>query len=241
MEEILREDGRQKNQLREVKITKDVNIYAEGSVLIEMGNTKVICTASLGDKVPPFIRGTAKGWITAEYSMLPRATAERNPREAAKGKLGGRTMEIQRLISRVLRSAVDLEKLGERIITVDCDVLQADGGTRTASITGGYVALALAIKKLLNEGILTENPIISNVAAISVGKIKNEILLDLKYTEDFEADVDMNVIKNKAGQYIEIQGTGEEATFSREELNALLDMADKGIAELIKLQDEVIG
>lgn len=173
--------------------------------------------------------------------MLPRATAERNPREAAKGKLGGRTMEIQRLISRVLRSAVDLEKLGERIITVDCDVLQADGGTRTASITGGYVALALAIKKLLNEGILTENPIISNVAAISVGKIKNEILLDLKYTEDFEADVDMNVIKNKAGQYIEIQGTGEEATFSREELNALLDMADKGIAELIKLQDEVIG
>lgn len=172
MEEILREDGRQKNQLREVKITKDVNIYAEGSVLIEMGNTKVICTASLGDKVPPFIRGTAKGWITAEYSMLPRATAERNPREAAKGKLGGRTMEIQRLISRVLRSAVDLEKLGERIITVDCDVLQADGGTRTASITGGYVALALAIKKLLNEGILTENPIISNVAAISVGKLK---------------------------------------------------------------------
>lgn len=241
MEEILREDGRQKNQLREVKITKDINIYAEGSVLIEMGNTKVICTASLGDKVPPFIRGTAKGWITAEYSMLPRATAERNPREAAKGKLGGRTMEIQRLISRVLRSAVDLEKLGERIITVDCDVLQADGGTRTASITGGYVALALAIKKLLNEGILTENPIISNVAAISVGKIKNEILLDLKYTEDFEADVDMNVIKNKAGQYIEIQGTGEEATFSREELNDLLDMADKGIAELIKLQDEVIG
>ena len=167
---MLREDGRKFNEERKIKITKDVNIYAEGSVLIEVGNTKVICTASVSEKVPPFLRGTGKGWVTAEYSMLPRATNERNKERLVKGKLTGRTVEIQRLIGRALRSAIDLEKLGERLITIDCDVIQADGGTRTTSITGGYVALALAIKKLLKDEILEENPLIANVAAISVGK-----------------------------------------------------------------------
>ena len=174
---MLREDGRKFNEERKIKITKDVNIYAEGSVLIEVGNTKVICTASVSEKVPPFLRGTGKGWVTAEYSMLPRATNERNQREASKGKLTGRTVEIQRLIGRALRSAIDLEKLGERLITIDCDVIQADGGTRTTSITGGYVALA--IKKLLNDEILEENPLIANVAAISVGKIDSELIKNM--------------------------------------------------------------
>ena len=238
---LLREDGRKLEQEREIKITKDVNIYAEGSVLIEAGNTKVICMASVSDKVPPFIRGTGKGWITAEYSMLPRATNERNQREASKGKLSGRTVEIQRLIGRALRSSIDLEKIGERLITVDCDVIQADGGTRTASITGGFVALALAIKKMLKEEILQENPIISNVAAISVGKVNGELMSDLKYTEDFAAEVDMNVIMNKKGEFIEVQGTGEESTYTRKELNALLDLAENTINRIIALQDKVIG
>ena len=176
---MLREDGRKFNEERKIKITKDVNIYAEGSVLIEVGNTKVICTASVSEKVPPFLRGTGKGWVTAEYSMLPRATNERNQREASKGKLTGRTVEIQRLIGRTLRSAIDLEKLGERLITIDCDVIQADGWTRTTSITGGYVALALAIKKLLKDEILEENPLIANVAAISVGKIDSELIKNM--------------------------------------------------------------
>lgn len=241
MEKVERIDGRKNNEKRTIKITKNVNIYAEGSVLIEFGNTKVICTASLGEKVPPFLKGSGKGWVTAEYSMLPRATNERNQREAVKGKLGGRTMEIQRLISRSLRSSIDLNKLGERSILIDCDVIQADGGTRTASITGGYVALALAIKKLLKDKIITENPLISNIAAISVGKINENILVDLNYFEDSTADVDMNIIKNKKGEYIEIQGTGEEATFSREELNSMLDIADKAIEEIILYQDEIIG
>ena len=218
---MLREDGRKFNEERKIKITKNVNIYAEGSVLIEVGNTKVICTASVNDKVPSFLRGTGKGWVTAEYSMLPRATNERNPREASKGKLTGRTVEIQRLIGRALRASIDLEKLGERLITIDCDVIQADGGTRTTSITGGYIALALAIKKLLDEEILEENPLISNVAAISVGKIDSNLMVDLKYSEDSAAEVDMNVIMNKKGECIEVQGTGEESTFTRAELNQL--------------------
>lgn len=237
---MLREDGRKFNEERKIKITKDVNIYAEGSVLIEVGNTKVICTASVSEKVPPFLRGTGKGWVTAEYSMLPRATNERNQREASKGKLTGRTVEIQRLIGRALRSAIDLEKLGERLITIDCDVIQADGGTRTTSITGGYVALALAIKKLLKEEILEENPLIANVAAISVGKIDSELMVDLKYSEDSAAEVDMNVIMNKKGEFIEVQGTGEESTFTRTELNGLLDLAEASIKRIINLQDKVI-
>ena len=237
---MLREDGRKFNEERKIKITKDVNIYAEGSVLIEVGNTKVICTASVSEKVPPFLRGTGKGWVTAEYSMLPRATNERNQREASKGKLTGRTVEIQRLIGRALRSAIDLEKLGERLITIDCDVIQADGGTRTTSITGGYVALALAIKKLLKDEILEENPLIANVAAISVGKIDSELMVDLKYSEDSAAEVDMNVIMNKKGEFIEVQGTGEESTFTRTELNGLLDLAEASIKRIIDLQDKVI-
>ena len=237
---MLREDGRKFNEERKIKITKDVNIYAEGSVLIEVGNTKVICTASVSEKVPPFLRGTGKGWVTAEYSMLPRATSERNQREASKGKLTGRTVEIQRLIGRALRSAIDLEKLGERLITIDCDVIQADGGTRTTSITGGYVALALAIKKLLKDEILEENPLIANVAAISVGKIDSELMVDLKYSEDSAAEVDMNVIMNKKGEFIEVQGTGEESTFTRTELNGLLDLAEASIKRIINLQDKVI-
>ena len=238
---MLREDGRNFNEERKIKITKNINIYAEGSVLIEVGNTKVICTASVTDKVPSFLRGTGKGWVTAEYSMLPRATNERNPREASKGKLAGRTVEIQRLIGRALRASIDLEKLGERLITIDCDVIQADGGTRTTSITGGYIALALAIKKLLKEEILEENPLISNVAAISVGKVNSELMVDLKYSEDSAAEVDMNVIMNKKGEFIEVQGTGEESTFTRAELNQLLDLAENSIKRLIKLQDEIIN
>lgn len=236
-----REDGRAENQLRKIKIIRDFNLYAEGSVLIEFGNTKVICTASVSEKVPPFLKGQGKGWITAEYSMIPRATGERNQRESAKGKLSGRTMEIQRLIGRALRTAIDLEKLGERTVTIDCDVIQADGGTRTTSISGGYIALALAMKKLVNEGILAENPIISNVAAISVGIVGGTPMLDLKYSEDSAAEVDMNVVMNGEGRFVEVQGTGEEATYTRAELNELLDLAEAGINEIIELQNKVIG
>lgn len=236
-----REDGRAENQLRKIKITRDFNLYAEGSVLIEFGNTKVICTASVSEKVPPFLKGQGKGWITAEYSMIPRATGERNQRESAKGKLSGRTMEIQRLIGRALRTAIDLDKLGERTVTIDCDVIQADGGTRTTSISGGYIALALAMKKLVNEGILAENPIISNVAAISVGIVGGTPMLDLKYSEDSAAEVDMNVVMNGEERFVEVQGTGEEATYTRAELNELLDLAEAGINEIIELQNRVIG
>ncbi len=236
---MIREDGRKLEQEREIKITKNVNIYAEGSVLIEAGNTKVICMASVSDKVPQFLRGSGRGWVTAEYSMLPRATNERNSREASKGKLSGRTVEIQRLIGRALRASIDLEKLGEKLITIDCDVIQADGGTRTASITGGFVALALAIKKLVEAEVLMENPIISNVAAISV--VNGELMADLKYTEDSAAEVDMNVIMNKKGEFIEVQGTGEESTYTRKELNDMLDLAENSINRIIALQDKVIG
>lgn len=237
----LREDGRKVDSLREIKITKDFNLYAEGSVLIEFGNTKVICTASVSEKVPPFMRGQGKGWLTAEYSMIPRATGERNQRESVKGKLSGRTMEIQRLIGRALRTAVDLEKLGERTITIDCDVIQADGGTRTTSISGGFIALALAVKKLMKERVLSVNPIVSNVAAISVGIVRGTPMLDLMYTEDSAAEVDMNVVMNGKGEFVEVQGTGEEATYTRKELNELIDLAEVGIKEIIRLQNEVIG
>lgn len=237
----MRENNRNNDILRTIKITKNFNIYAEGSVLIECGNTKVICTATISDKVPPFMRNQGKGWLTAEYAMLPRATGERNIREATKGKLGGRTMEIQRLIGRALRASIDLEKLGEKTITIDCDVIQADGGTRTTSITGGYIALGLAIKKLLEEGVISENPLKGYVAATSVGIVNGEILLDLDYLEDSSASVDMNVVMTDKGEFIEIQGTGEEATYSRDEMNKLLDLGEKGIYEIIKKQKEIIN
>ncbi len=237
---MLRVDKRKVDEKREVKITRDYTVYAEGSVLIEVGATKVICTASVVDKVPPFLKNQGKGWITAEYSMLPRATQDRNQRESAKGKLSGRTMEIQRLIGRALRACLDLEKLGERTITIDCDVIQADGGTRTASITGGYIALEMAIRRLIEQGALSENPLISNVAAVSVGIVKGQELLDLSYVEDFEAEVDMNIVMNEKGEFIEIQGTGEESTYTRAQLDTLLKLAEKGIAELIEIQKREI-
>lgn len=238
--EQLRDDNRKLDQIRDIKITPNFTIYAEGSVLIEMGNTKVICTASISDRVPPFLRNQGRGWLTAEYSMLPRATEDRNMREAVKGKLSGRTMEIQRLIGRSLRACIDLQMIGEKTITVDCDVIQADGGTRTASITGGYMALALAVKKLIKTGKLKENPLMANVAAISAGIVGGNPMLDLKYTEDSTAEVDMNVIMNSKGEFVEVQGTGEEATYTRKELNDMLDLAEKGIMELVELQNKIV-
>lgn len=237
---VVREDGRGIDNIREVKVTRNFTIHAEGSVLIEIGNTKVICTASVNEKVPPFLKNQGKGWITAEYSMLPRATEDRNQRESVKGKLGGRTMEIQRLIGRALRACIDLEKLGERTVTVDCDVIQADGGTRTTSITGAYIALAIAMERLIKKGTLKENPLVSNIAAISVGIVDGVPMLDLKYTEDSAAQVDMNVVMNSKGEFVEIQGTGEEATYNRDQMNAMLDLAEKGIKELIEIQNREI-
>ncbi|QOJ80596.1 ribonuclease PH [Bacillus subtilis] len=238
----MRHDGRQHDELRPITFDLDFISHPEGSVLITAGNTKVICNASVEDRVPPFLRGGGKGWITAEYSMLPRATNQRTIRESSKGKISGRTMEIQRLIGRALRAVVDLEKLGERTIWIDCDVIQADGGTRTASITGAFLAMAIAIGKLIKAGTIKTNPITDFLAAISVGIDKEqEILLDLNYEEDSSAEVDMNVIMTGSGRFVELQGTGEEATFSREDLNGLLGLAEKGIQELIDKQKEVLG
>ena len=227
--------GRKNDEMREVRVTKNYIMHPEGSVLIEFGNTKVICNATVEEKIPPFLRGSGTGWITAEYSMLPRATNSRVQREASKGKIAGRTMEIQRLIGRALRSSIDLGKLGERTIIIDCDVIQADGGTRTASITGAYLAMELAIEKLIDEKKLNEIPIISKVAAISVGKIKNEILLDLEYEEDSKADVDMNIIMNDKVEFIEIQGTGEEATFTQDDLMKFIEVSKNAFEKLFKL------
>ena len=226
---------RKNYEMRELRVTKNYIMHPEGSVLIEFGNTKVICNATVEEKIPPFLRGSGTGWITAEYSMLPRATNNRVQREASKGKIAGRTMEIQRLIGRALRSSIDLGKLGERTIIIDCDVIQADGGTRTASITGAYLAMELAIEKLIDERKLNEIPIISKVAAISVGKIKNEILLDLEYEEDSKADVDMNIIMNDKGEFIEIQGTGEEATFTQDDLMKFIEVSKNAFEKLFKL------
>ncbi|MDK1004080.1 ribonuclease PH [Bacillus subtilis] len=238
----MRHDGRQHDELRPITFDLDFISHPEGSVLITSGNTKVICNASVEDRVPPFLRGGGKGWITAEYSMLPRATNQRTIRESSKGKISGRTMEIQRLIGRALRAVVDLEKLGERTIWIDCDVIQADGGTRTASITGAFLAMAIAIGKLIKAGTIKTNPITDFLAAISVGIDKEQgILLDLNYEEDSSAEVDMNVIMTGSGRFVELQGTGEEATFSREDLNGLLGLAEKGIQELIDKQKEVLG
>ena len=227
--------GRKNDEMREVRVTKNYIMHPEGSVLIEFGNTKVICNATVEEKIPPFLRGSGTGWITAEYSMLPRATNNRVQREASKGKLAGRTMEIQRLIGRALRSSIDLSKLGERTIIIDCDVIQADGGTRTASITGAYLAMELAIEKLIDGRKLNEIPIISKVAAISVGKIKNDILLDLEYEEDSKADVDMNIVMNDKGEFIEIQGTGEEATFTQDDLMKFIEISKNAFEKLFEL------
>ena len=231
----MRNNNRKNDELREIKITKNFIMHPEGSVLIEFGNTKVICNATVEEKVPPFLKGSGSGWVTAEYSMIPRATNVRTQREVNKGKPTGRTMEIQRLIGRSLRSAVDLKKLGERTIIVDCDVIQADGGTRTASITGGYLALETAVEQLINSGLLSENPVIAKVAAISVGKVNNEILLDLEYSEDSLAEVDMNIVMNSKNEFIEIQGTGEEATFSYDELIKFIEVAKKGFEKLFEI------
>ncbi|WP_068774053.1 ribonuclease PH [Paenibacillus sp. FJAT-26967] len=237
----MRADGRQNDQLRGMKITPHYIKHAEGSVLIEVGETKVICTASIEERVPPFMKGQGKGWVTAEYSMLPRATQVRNQREAARGKLGGRTMEIQRLIGRALRSVVSLEALGERSITLDCDVIQADGGTRTTSITGAFVAMALAMQKLVDNGKLKSLPITDYLASVSVGIVGGRPLLDLMYTEDSQAHVDMNVVMTGDGKFVELQGTGEEASFSREELDSLLALAEGGIATMIEEQRKALG
>lgn len=234
-------DGRKNDEIRAVKITRDYLMHAEGSVLIEMGNTKVICTASVDDKVPPFIKGTGKGWITSEYGMLPRSTEIRKPRDSTRGKVDGRTMEIQRLIGRALRSVVQLEKLGEMTIYIDCDVIQADGGTRTASITGSFVALVDALNKLVQQGKISELPLIGYIAAISVGIKDGDVILDLNYAEDSTCQVDMNVVMTDTGQFVEVQGTGEESPFSREKLQKMLELAEKGVNELIKVQKQVLG
>jgi ribonuclease PH len=237
----MRADGRLAEQLRPTRITPNYLVHAEGAVLIESGKTKVICTASVEDRVPPFRRNSGKGWVTAEYGMLPRATTTRTQREASAGRVGGRTQEIQRLIGRSLRAVTRMEELGERTITLDCDVIQADGGTRTASITGAFVALVLALQKLREQDQLRTMPISDLVAATSVGLVDGEPLLDLAYVEDSRADVDMNVVKTGTGLFIELQGTAEALPFGREALNRLLDLADSGTRQLFALQRGLIG
>ena len=232
----VRPSGRAPNEIREVKFTRRYTMHAEGSVLVEFGNTKVLCTASIEDRVPGFLKGSGQGWITAEYGMLPRSTGSRMGREAARGKQGGRTMEIQRLIGRSLRAAVDLKKLGEHTITVDCDVIQADGGTRTASITGGFVALADAIQHLIDNKMINEDPIISHIASISVGVYQGTPVSDLDYPEDSNCETDMNIVMNDQGGFIEIQGTAEGAAFSETELQAMLALGKDAITHLIEKQ-----
>jgi ribonuclease PH len=237
----IRPSLRQPNQLRAIKITRHYTKHAEGSVLIECGDTKVICTASVEERVPPHKKGTGEGWVTAEYGMLPRSTGSRMQREAAKGKQSGRTQEIQRLIGRSLRTVVDLKKLGERTIQVDCDVIQADGGTRTASITGAFVALHDAVNGLIKKGLLTESPLLDFVAAISVGVYKGVPLLDLDYVEDSDCDTDMNVVMTGAGHFVEVQGTAEGHAFTRKEMDELLDLAQSGITQLVEIQRAVLA
>lgn len=241
MTEFVRTGARLADALRPVRITRGYTMHAEGSVLIEFGATKVLCTASVEEKVPPHQRGSGAGWVTAEYGMLPRATHTRSDREAAKGKQSGRTQEIQRLIGRSLRAVFDLKLLGERTIALDCDVLQADGGTRTAAITGAYVAACDAVQRLLRDGKIQQSPILSPVAAVSVGIVQGTPLLDLEYTEDSDCDTDMNVVMTGAGHFVEVQGTAEGNAFSREELNQLLALAEKGISELIALQQAALS
>lgn len=236
----MRPSGRSASQLRPIRLTRGFTQHAEGSVLVEFGNTRVLCTASVESRVPPWLRNSGRGWVTAEYGMLPRATNTRTDREASRGRQQGRTIEIQRLIGRSLRAIVDLEALGERRIVVDCDVLQADGGTRTAAITGSYVALADAIATLLHAGRIRRNPLHGQVAAISVGIHAGTPVLDLDYAEDAEAETDMNVVMNDAGHFIEVQGTAEGHAFRREELDTLLDLAGAGIETLMQLQREAL-
>lgn len=236
----MRIDGRKNDQVRHTKVTRNYIKHAEGSVLIEVGDTKVICTASIEDKVPPFLKGSGEGWITAEYNMLPRSTATRKVRDIARLKLDGRTMEIQRLIGRALRSVVDLKALGEKTIWIDCDVIQADGGTRTTSITGAFIALVDAVNKIHKQKSFKVYPIRKFVCATSVGIVGEEKLLDLCYEEDSNAKVDMNIIGTDDGQFVEIQGTGEEAPFTRSELNEILDLGEKGIKQMIQLQKDCL-
>lgn len=237
----MRPDGRKADELRPVKITRGTMKYPEGSALIEMGETKVICTATIEESVPPFLRETGKGWITAEYSMLPRSTKSRNARDAVRGRVGGRSQEIQRIVGRALRAVVNMDKLGERTIIVDCDVFQADGGTRTASITGAFVALTDAVQYLLRDGILQENPIIDFVAAVSVGMIDGKAVLDLNYEEDSKAELDMNVAMTASRLLVEVQGTAERKPFSKDELSQMINIAEKGILKLIAKQKEILA
>ena len=237
----MRSDGRAADELRRVSITPNFIKHAEGSTLIEVGDTKVCCTVSVEEKVPPFLKGKGEGWVTAEYGMLPRATTTRTQREASKGKPSGRTQEIQRLVGRSLRAVVDMKALGERTLWVDCDVIQADGGTRTASITGAFVALVLALRTLKQKNAFGELPLFDFVAATSVGKVGGQIYLDLKYDEDSAAEVDMNVVKTGRGQFVEVQGTAEASPFGDDDLMSLLAAADKGIQELIEAQRKVLG
>ena len=237
----MRANGRAAQELRPITLTRQYTKHAEGSVLVCFGDTKVLCTASVEERVPGFLKGTGKGWVTAEYGMLPRATHTRNDREASRGKQGGRTLEIQRLIGRSLRSVMDMEALGERAITIDCDVLQADGGTRTASITGGYVALVDAVQSLRKKGLIKSDPVHGAVAAVSVGIGGGEVLLDLDYSEDSQAETDMNVVMNEAGAFIEVQGTAEGHAFHRHELDTMLKLAEQGITQLITKQREALA
>ncbi len=236
----MRPSGRQPDQLRPIRFTRHYTKHAEGSVLVEFGDTRVICTATVEERVPPFLKGQGQGWVTAEYGMLPRSTGSRMAREAARGKQGGRTMEIQRLIGRALRAAVDLEALGERQIFVDCDVIQADGGTRTAAITGGFLALHDAVDGLLQQGLIERNPLHGMIASVSVGIWEGTPVLDLDYAEDSTAETDMNVVMNDGGAFIEVQGTAEGHAFRRDELESMLDLAQKGISELIEKQREAL-
>lgn len=237
----MRPSRRQPDELRPVSFALGYSRHAEGSVLVEFGATRVLCTASVEDRVPPFLRGEGSGWVTGEYGMLPRSTHTRSSREAARGKQSGRTQEIQRLIGRSLRSVVDLKALGERTVTLDCDVLQADGGTRTAAITGGYVALAQAIATLVSKGALRASPLHGQVAAVSVGIFRGQSVLDLDYVEDSEAETDMNVVMNEAGAFVEVQGTAEGHAFRRDELDRMLDLAAAGIKQLIDEQNRCLG
>ncbi|MBS0291529.1 MAG: ribonuclease PH [Proteobacteria bacterium] len=238
MTTFARPGGRASDQLRPIRITRHYTMHAEGAVLIEFGNTRVLCTASVEEKVPPHKRGSGEGWVTAEYGMLPRATHTRSDREAARGKQSGRTQEIQRLIGRSLRAVFDLRLLGERTIQIDCDVIQADGGTRTAAITGAWVAAQDAVATLLAAGKIAASPLTGAVAAVSVGIVEGQPLLDLEYVEDVACDTDMNVVMTGASHYVEVQGTAEGAAFSRAEMDRLLTLAEKGIAELVRLQQE---
>jgi len=237
---VKRVDGRGPQALRQVKITRNYLKHAEGSVLIEMGDTKVICSASVEERVPQFLRNTGRGWITAEYSMLPRSTHTRTTRDSMTGRASGRSFEIQRLIGRSLRSVADLSGFGEKTVWIDCDVIQADGGTRAASITGAYVALVDAFRKMVRNGVIEEVPIKDSVAAISVGKVEGEVLLDLNYDEDSRAEVDMNVVMTGDGKFVEVQGTAEEAVFTKRDLDELTKMAQKGIRELTRIQKKAL-